>query len=54
VGDGAYTAAGSTIRRNVESGALALNEAAQKNLSGWVLANRPGSQSAKAVNLDTE
>ena len=54
VGDGAYTAAGSTIRRNVESGALALNPAAQKNLSGWVLANRPGSQSAKAVNLDTE
>ena len=54
VGDGAYTAAGSTIRRNVESGALALNPAAQKNLSGWVLADRPGSQSAKAVNLDTE
>lgn len=54
VGDGAYTAAGSTIRRNVESGALALNPVAQKNLSGWVLANRPGSQSAEAVNLDTE
>ena len=54
IGDGAYTAAGSTIRRNVESGALALNPAAQKNLSGWVLANRPGSKSAKAINLDTE
>jgi bifunctional UDP-N-acetylglucosamine pyrophosphorylase/glucosamine-1-phosphate N-acetyltransferase len=54
IGDGAYTAAGSTIRRNVESGALALNPVAQKNLSGWVLANRPGSKSAEAINLDTE
>ena len=50
VGDGAYTAAGSTIRRAVESGALALNPAAQKNLAGWVLANRPGSAAAKAIN----
>jgi len=52
VGDGAYTAAGSTIRRRVESGALALNPAAQKNLAGWVLANRPGSAAAKAVTED--
>ena len=54
IGAGAYTAAGSTIRRNVEPGALALNPAAQKNLAGWVLENRPGSPSAKAANQDTE
>lgn len=54
IGAGAYTAAGSTIRRNVEPGALALNPAAQKNLAGWVLENRPGSSSAKAANQDTE
>jgi bifunctional UDP-N-acetylglucosamine pyrophosphorylase/glucosamine-1-phosphate N-acetyltransferase len=54
IGAGAYTAAGSTIRRNVEPGALALNPAAQKNLAGWVLENRPGSASAKAANQDTE
>lgn len=52
IGDGAYTAAGATIRRSVESGALALNPAAQKNLAGWVLANRPGSDAAKAVEQD--
>lgn len=53
VGDGAYTAAGSTIRRDVESGALALNPSAQKNLAGWVVQNRPGSKSAQAAT-DTE
>lgn len=53
IGSGAYTAAGSTIRRDVEPGALALNPAPQKNLAGWVLENRPGSKSAKAAT-DTE
>jgi bifunctional UDP-N-acetylglucosamine pyrophosphorylase / glucosamine-1-phosphate N-acetyltransferase len=53
IGDGAYTAAGSTIRRDVASGALALNPTPQKNLAGWVLENRPGSASAQAVT-DTE
>lgn len=53
VGDGAYTAAGSTIRRDVDPGALALNPAAQKNLAGWVIQNRPGSKSAQAAT-DTE
>ena len=53
VGDGAYTAAGSTIRRDVEPGALALNPAAQKNLADWVIQNRPGSKSAQAAT-DTE
>jgi bifunctional UDP-N-acetylglucosamine pyrophosphorylase/glucosamine-1-phosphate N-acetyltransferase len=54
IGDGAYTAAGSTIRRSVESGALALNSTPQKNIAGWVLDNRPGSKAAKAASKDTE
>ena len=54
IGAGAYTAAGSTIRRNVEPGALALNPGTQKNLAGWVLEQRPGSASAKAASEKTE
>jgi bifunctional UDP-N-acetylglucosamine pyrophosphorylase/glucosamine-1-phosphate N-acetyltransferase len=54
IGNGAYTAAGSTIRRDVEPGALALNPIPQKNLAGWVLEKRPGSASAKAAHEDTE
>ena len=54
IGDGAYTAAGSTIRRSVESGALALNPTPQKNIAGWVLEKRPGTQAAKAADKDTE
>lgn len=54
IGAGAYTAAGSTIRRNVEPGALALNPSPQKNLAGWVLEQRPGSASAKAAGEITE
>ena len=49
IGDGAYTAAGSTIRRDVEPGALALSMTPQKNLAGWVLEKRPGSKSAQAA-----
>ena len=54
IGAGAYTAAGSTIRRNVEPGALALNPGSQKNMAGWVLEQRPGSASAKAASEITE
>jgi bifunctional UDP-N-acetylglucosamine pyrophosphorylase/glucosamine-1-phosphate N-acetyltransferase len=54
IGDGAYTAAGSTIRRSVESGALALNPTPQKNIAGWVLDKRPGSKAALAASKDTE
>ena len=49
IGDGAYTAAGSTIRRDVEPGALAMNPTSQKNLADWVLEKRPGTDSAKAA-----
>ena len=49
IGDGAYTGAGSTIRRNVPAGALAFNVAPQENRGGWVVNNRPGTPSAEAA-----
>jgi bifunctional UDP-N-acetylglucosamine pyrophosphorylase / glucosamine-1-phosphate N-acetyltransferase len=49
VGDGAYTAAGAVIRRSVPPGALAVNVAAQRNLEGWVEANRSGTPAATAA-----
>jgi bifunctional UDP-N-acetylglucosamine pyrophosphorylase/glucosamine-1-phosphate N-acetyltransferase len=42
VGDGAYTAAGSIITDDVPPGALAIARARQRNLTGWVGRNRPG------------
>ncbi|MFV0435022.1 MAG: bifunctional UDP-N-acetylglucosamine diphosphorylase/glucosamine-1-phosphate N-acetyltransferase GlmU [Leucobacter sp.] len=47
--DGTYTAAGTVIRKNVPSGALALNVAPQRNIEGWVAENRPGTNSAEAA-----
>ncbi len=35
VGDGATTAAGSTITQNVPAGALAVGRARQRNIEGW-------------------
>ena len=49
IGDGAYTAAGTVVRRDVEPGAIALNVAPQKNLADWVLQKRPGSKAAEAA-----
>ncbi|WP_282853266.1 bifunctional UDP-N-acetylglucosamine diphosphorylase/glucosamine-1-phosphate N-acetyltransferase GlmU [Gulosibacter sediminis] len=49
VGDGAYSGAGTTIRKDVPAGALALNVAPQRNLEGWVAKHRPGSASAKSA-----
>jgi len=47
VGEGAYTAAGSTITRDVPPGALAVARGRQENLEGWVERRRPGTVSAK-------
>ncbi len=47
--DGAYTAAGTVVRKNVPSGSLALNVAPQRNIEGWVAENRPGTSSARAA-----
>jgi bifunctional UDP-N-acetylglucosamine pyrophosphorylase/glucosamine-1-phosphate N-acetyltransferase len=49
VGDGAYTGAGSVIRRNVPPGALAVNSGAQRNIDGWVLRSRSGTPAAEAA-----
>ena len=47
--DGAYTAAGTVVRKDVAAGELAMNVAPQRNLAGWVIAKRPGSAAAEAA-----
>ncbi len=49
IGDGAYSGAGTVIRKNVAAGELALNVAPQRNLAGWVEKNRPGTAAAEAA-----
>ena len=49
VGDGAYTGAGTTIRRDVPPGALAINPGSQRNIDGWVVRARPGTAAAEAA-----
>jgi bifunctional UDP-N-acetylglucosamine pyrophosphorylase/glucosamine-1-phosphate N-acetyltransferase len=49
LGDGAYTAAGAVVRRDVPPGALAMSVAQQRNLEGWVEANRDGTPGAIAA-----
>lgn len=49
IGDGAYTGAGTVVRKDVEPGALAISVAPQRNMDGWVAANRPGTKAAEAA-----
>ena len=49
VGDGAYTAAGSVITKDVPPGALGVSRALQRNIEGWVERKRPGTAAAQAA-----
>lgn len=50
VGDGAYTGAGTVLRRDVPPGALAVSGTPQRNIEGWVQRNRAGSPAAEAAS----
>lgn len=50
VGDGAYTAAGSVITKDVPPGSLAVARGQQRNIEGWVARKRPGSAAAQAAS----
>jgi bifunctional UDP-N-acetylglucosamine pyrophosphorylase/glucosamine-1-phosphate N-acetyltransferase len=54
IGDGAYSGAGTVIRKDVAPGALAINVAPQRNMAGWVETNRPGSAAAQAAAQSSE
>lgn len=54
VGDGAYSGAGTVIRKDVPPGALAINVAPQRNLEGWVLQKRAGTPAAEAAAAATQ
>jgi bifunctional UDP-N-acetylglucosamine pyrophosphorylase/glucosamine-1-phosphate N-acetyltransferase len=49
VGDGAYTGAGTVVRKSVPPGALAVSGGNQRNLEGWVESRRPGTPAADAA-----
>jgi bifunctional UDP-N-acetylglucosamine pyrophosphorylase / glucosamine-1-phosphate N-acetyltransferase len=50
VADGAYTAAGSVITKDVPPGALGVARAQQRNIEGWVQRRRPGTKAADAAS----
>jgi bifunctional UDP-N-acetylglucosamine pyrophosphorylase / glucosamine-1-phosphate N-acetyltransferase len=49
IGDGAGTAGGTVVRRNVPPGALAVSSGPQRNLEGWTVSKRPGTAQADAA-----
>ncbi|PZG41536.1 bifunctional UDP-N-acetylglucosamine diphosphorylase/glucosamine-1-phosphate N-acetyltransferase GlmU [Spongiactinospora gelatinilytica] len=49
IGDGAHTAAGSTITNDVPPGAIAVARGRQRNIEGWVARKRAGTRSAEAA-----
>jgi bifunctional UDP-N-acetylglucosamine pyrophosphorylase/glucosamine-1-phosphate N-acetyltransferase len=53
IGDGAYTAAGSVITKDVPPGSLAVARGQQRNIEGWVARKRPGSAAARAAEASS-
>ncbi|GAA1086540.1 bifunctional UDP-N-acetylglucosamine diphosphorylase/glucosamine-1-phosphate N-acetyltransferase GlmU [Nocardiopsis composta] len=49
VGEGAYTGAGTVVRKDVPPGALAVSAGEQRNIEGWVQRRRPGTPAAEAA-----
>ena len=49
VGDGAYTGAGTVVRRNIPPGALSVSGGPQRTFEGWVENRRPGTAAAAAA-----
>ncbi len=49
IGDGAGTGAGAVIREDVPAGALAVSAGPQRNLEGWTLRRRAGTEQARAA-----
>jgi bifunctional UDP-N-acetylglucosamine pyrophosphorylase/glucosamine-1-phosphate N-acetyltransferase len=47
--DGAYTAAGTVVRKDVPAGSLGMTVASQRNNEGWVEEHRPGTDAADAA-----
>jgi bifunctional UDP-N-acetylglucosamine pyrophosphorylase / glucosamine-1-phosphate N-acetyltransferase len=54
IADGAYTGAGTVVRKDVPAGALAVNVAPQRNIEGWVQKHRPGTAAAQAAEAAAE
>ena len=54
IGDGAGTAGGTVVRRNVPAGALAVSSAPQRNLDGWSESKRSGTAQAEAARTARE
>ena len=50
IGDGAYTAAGTVVRKDVASGELGMNVSPQRSIADWVINKRPGTTSAEAAS----
>jgi bifunctional UDP-N-acetylglucosamine pyrophosphorylase / glucosamine-1-phosphate N-acetyltransferase len=53
IGDGAGTAGGTVVRRDVPPGALAVSGGPQRNLEGWAQQKRPGTRQAEAAEAAT-
>ncbi len=54
IGDGAHTGAGTTVRKDIPAGALAVSRGEQRNIEGWVEQKRPDTTSAEAARDATK